>query len=52
MVNPMTYVLSPLRGNINPEYPKGLHIYLRETREIEKHSDKLDTTVSNTNAIV
>ena len=36
------YVISPLEGNINLVYPKGLKLYLQETKEIYKEHDRLD----------
>ena len=48
----VNYVLSSFEGNINPGYPQGLKLYLQETREIDKESDKLNISVSNTKAII
>ena len=36
------YLLSPFEGNINPGYPKGIKLYLQETKEIDKETDKID----------
>ena len=52
MEAPVKYVLIPFEENINPGDPKGIKLYLQATREIDKESDKLDITVSNTKDII
>ena len=41
----VNYVISPFEDNINPGYPKGLKLYLQETKDIDKEADKLDISV-------
>ena len=48
----VNYMLRIFERNINPEYPKGIKIYLKETKDIDKESDKLDISVSNTKDII
>ena len=48
----VNYVLSPFEGNINPGYPQGLKLYLQETKDIDKESEKLDISVSNTKDVI
>ena len=43
----VNYVLSPFEGEINPENPQGLILYLQEKNKIDKEADKLDISVSN-----
>ena len=42
MAAEVNYVLIPSEENITPGDPKGLKIYLRATKEVEKEADKLD----------
>ena len=41
------YVIITFEDNINPGDLKGLKLYLQETKDIYKESDKLDISVSN-----
>ena len=43
----VNYILSPFEGEINPENPQGLILYLQEKNNIDKEADKLDISVSN-----
>ena len=47
----VNYVVSPLKMNINHGHSKGLKIYLQATKEIDKQTDKLDISVSNSKGI-
>ena len=47
----VNYVLSPFEGNINTGDPMGIKLDLQVTKEIDKETDKLDISVSNTNEI-
>ena len=38
-------VISPFEGNIKPRDPMGITIYLEETKEIDKETDKLYISV-------
>ena len=40
-------VLITFEGNINPGYPTGIKLYLRENKEVDKETNKLDVPVSN-----
>ena len=48
----VNYVISPFEDNINPGDPKGLKLYLQETKDIDKEADKLDISVSNAKDII
>ena len=48
----VNYLLSPFEGNINPVDPKGIKIYLQATEYINKETDKLDISVSNSKDII
>ena len=48
----MNYFLRSFEGIINPGDPQGLKIYLQSTKEIDKESDKINTSVSNTKDII
>ena len=48
----VNYMLSPFEGNTNPGYTQGLNLYLQATKEIDKETDKLDISVSNTKDII
>ena len=52
MAAPINYVLRTFEGNINTGYPTGLKIYPQATKYIDKESDKLDISVSNSNDII
>ena len=41
------YFISPLEENIHPVDPMGLKIYLQAAKEIDKETEKLDSSVSN-----
>ena len=45
-------VLSIFEGNINPGDQTGIKIYLQETEEIDKDTDKIDVSVSNSKYII
>ena len=44
--------LSHLKGNINPWDPTGIKIYIQEKKLIDKETDKLDISVSNSKEII
>ena len=46
------YVISLFEGNTNPRGPKGIKLYFQTNKEIDKETDKLDISVSNTKNIV
>ena len=48
----VNYVLSPIEGNINTGYPKGIKLYLQETKDIDNETYKLDISVSNAKDII
>ena len=48
----VNYVISPFEDNINPGDPKGLKLYLQETKDIDKEADKWDISVSNAKDII
>ena len=52
MAAPMNYVLSPFEDNINPRDPRGITIYLQETKDINKEASILDISVSNAEDII
>ena len=53
MAHPVVnYVISPFEGNINPGDPKGIKLYLKATNQIDKESEKLDISVSNTKDLI
>ena len=43
----VNYVLSLFEGNINPGDPQGVKLYIQETRETDKESEKLYISVPN-----
>ena len=45
-------VLRPFEGYINHGYPTGIKIYLQATKEIDKETDKLDISASNSKDII
>ena len=36
MSDPINYVFSPFEGNLNPEDPMGIKLYLQAAKEIDK----------------
>ena len=48
----VNYMLIPFEGDINSGLPQGLKLNLQEILEIEKGSDKLDISVSNSKVIL
>ena len=48
----MNDVRISFQGNINPDDPTGIKIYLQATKGIDKETDKLDVSVSNVKDIV
>ena len=48
----INHFISPFEGKQNLEDPKGLKIYIQDTKEIDKETDKLDISVSNAKFIV
>ena len=48
----MNDVFSPFEGKINPGDTMGIKLYLQVTREIEKQTDNIDISVSNTKDII
>ena len=52
MADPVNYMLIPFKGNQNPGYSQDIKLYLQETKEIEKESDKLDISVLNATYII
>ena len=47
MADPVNYVLSPFKGNINTVDPQGIKLYFQPTKEKYKEAYKLDISVSN-----
>ena len=48
----VNYLINPLEGNINPGDATGTKIYFQETKEIDKETDNLDISVSNSKEII
>ena len=46
------WVLIPFEGKINPGDPMGIKLYIQATNEIDKETDKIDISVSNTKDVV
>ena len=45
-------LINPFEGNINPGYPTGIKLHLQATKEIDKETDKLYISVSNSKDIL
>ena len=52
MTASVNYVIGPFEGNINARDIWGLTIYLQETKEIYKESNKINISVSNAKYII
>ena len=48
----LNHVFIPFEGNVNPGDTMGIKLYLQETKEIDKETDKLDISVSNNKDII
>ena len=48
----MKYLLRPFEENIHFGDPTGIKLYVQATKDMDKETDKLDVSVSNTKDII